>query len=310
MKPLAASAPDNLALAITSILLTVLALSFGDALIKLISANFVLWQVFVLRSLLAIPALAAVIRLRNRSASLRPRHLGWTALRSLMLTFMWVAYYAALPHLALSVAAAAYYTLPLFITLFAALFIGDKVGARGWAAVLVGFCGMLLILRPQTEAFNAYALLPLVSAALYALAMILTRTKCKNESPLVLSFSLNLSFVGVGLAATFLVALAGAAEGRTRAFAFLLGPWAPMGASEWGAMALLASLVIVGSVGAAIAYQAGPPAVVATFDFAYIAFATGWGLIFFSEVPDVVTLAGMALIIMAGMLSLWQGTRA
>jgi drug/metabolite transporter (DMT)-like permease len=264
----------------------------------------VLWQIFVLRSVLAVPILAAAIKLRGRSPSLRPYHLGWTALRSLMLTFMWVAYYAALPHLALSVAAAAYYTLPLVITLFAALVIGDRIGVSGWIAVVLGLGGMLLILRPQAEAFNAYALLPLVSAALYALAMILTRTKCKNECPLVLSFSLNLSFIGVGLAASLLLTVAGVADHSTDRFAFLLGHWGSMGAIEWGAMGLLASLVIVGSVGAAIAYQAGPPAIVATFDFAYIAFAVVWGLIFFDEIPDAVTLAGMALIVAAGMLAL------
>jgi len=304
MKQLADAAPDNLALAIATILLTVLALSLGDAVIKLISADFVLWQIFVLRSAIAMPILATVIKAGTRAAALRPRHLGWTALRSLMLTFMWVAYYAALPHLALSVAAAAYYTLPLFIALFAALFIGDKVGLTGWIAVLFGFVGVLLILRPETEAFNAYALLPLASAALYALAMILTRTKCKEESPLVLSFGLNVSFVSVGLAATGLLALTGPVHDGSSSLAFLSGPWTPMGAGEWAAMGLLAGLTIVGSVGAAIAYQAGPPAVVANYDFAYVAFAATWGFVFFGEVPDAVTLAGMAAIVAAGLIAL------
>jgi drug/metabolite transporter (DMT)-like permease len=304
MKPLADAAPDNLALAIATILLTVLALSLGDAVIKLISAVFVLWQIFVLRSAVAIPVLAMVTRARAHPPSLWPHRFGWTALRSVMLTFMWVAYYAALPHLALSVAAAAYYTLPLFIALFAALFIGDRVGLTGWIAVLLGFFGVLLILKPETEAFNAYALLPLASAALYALAMILTRTKCKDESPLVLSFGLNVAFVSVGLAATGLLALIGPADDASGSLAFLSGPWTAMGAGEWAAMVLLAGLTIVGSIGAAIAYQAGPPAVVANYDFAYIAFAVAWGFVFFGEVPDAVTLAGMAAIVAAGLIAL------
>jgi len=292
---------DDVKLAVATILLTVLALSLGDALIKRISADFLLWQIFVLRSAIAIPLLIAVIRVRDRTLSLRPRHLGWTALRSLMLTFMWVAYYAALPHLALSVAAAAYYTLPLFITLFAALLIGDKVGLAGWAAVFLGFLGVLAILRPQAEEFNAHALLPLVSAILYALAMILTRTKCRADHPLVLSLSLNLSFVGVGLAATLAIALV--AEPGLPGDGFLLGPWSPMGTEQWIAMTLLATAVIVGSVGAAIAYQAGPPSVVATFDFAYVGFAAAWGLLFFAELPDAITVAGMLLIVAAGLLA-------
>ncbi len=294
---------DNLRLAIFAIVFTVFALSLGDALIKQISADFPLWQIFVVRSVIAIPVLIAVIKARYQSVSLKPLNIGWTALRSLMLTFMWVAYYTALPHVALSVAAAVYYTLPLFITLFAALFIGEKVGVQGWIAVFLGFCGVLLILKPQAEDFNTYALLPLISAILYAFAMIITRTKCKNESPLVLSFGLNVSFIGVGALAIFLIWLWGPSNAETEAYPFLLGRWISMGMQEWLAGGLLATAVIIGSVFAAIAYQSGPSSIVSTFDFAYLAFAALWGFLFFAEVPDAITVTGMVLIVAAGILA-------
>ena len=297
---------DNLVLAVVTILLTALALSLGDALIKLVSTDIVLWQIFVIRSVIAIPALVIIIRLQSMTTSLIPRRLGWTALRSVMLTSMWVAYYAALPHVALAVAAAAFYTLPIFIALFAALFIGDRVGPAGWLSVLLGFVGVLLILKPQAGDFNQYALLPLISAILYALAMILTRTKCRDESPLVLSLCLNVSFVVVGLAATVLTMLIDTPGDAGPGTSFLLGQWTAMGRAEWLSMCLLATAVIIGSVGAAIAYQAGPPAIVATFDFTYVAFAAAWGLLFFGEVPGTIKLAGMAMVVAAGILAIRQ----
>lgn len=297
---------DNLVLAVVTILLTALALSLGDALIKLVSTDIVLWQIFVIRSVIAIPALVIIVRLQSMTTSLIPRRLGWTALRSVMLTFMWVAYYAALPHVALAVAAAAFYTLPIFIALFAALFIGDRVGPAGWLSVLLGFVGVLLILKPQAGDFNQYALLPLISAILYALAMILTRTKCRDESPLVLSLCLNVSFVVVGLAATVLTMLIDTPGDAEPGTSFLLGQWTAMGRAEWLSMCLLATAVIIGSVGAAIAYQAGPPAIVATFDFTYVAFAAAWGLLFFGEVPGTIKLAGMAMVVAAGILAIRQ----
>lgn len=303
MKQLTSADVDNVKLAVFAIVLTVFVLSLGDAIIKLVSAEFPLWQIFVMRSFIAVPVLVAVIRIRYRSVSLKPRRLGWTVLRSLMLTFMWVAYYSALPNLALTVAAAAFYTSPLFITLFAALFIGDKVGTRGWIAVSIGFCGVLLILRPEANDFNAYALLPFVAAILYALAMIITRTKCKREAPLVLSLGLNVSFVGVGAIATLSIAFWGVSNAETANYPFLLGPWTSMGANEWLVMGLLAIAIIIGSIGAAIAYQVGPSSIVATYDFSYLAFAAVWGLLFFSEVPDVITVGGMALIVAAGLLA-------
>ncbi len=300
----ASSTGDNVGLAVIVIVATGLALSLGDAAVKLFSANFALWQIFVIRSLIAIPVLIGIIRLLSRATPWMPRRPGWVAVRSLLLTLMWVAYYAALPHLALGIAAAAYYTLPIFITLFAALFIGDRISLIGWFAVIIGFAGVLLILRPEADGFNAYALLPLVSAILYALAMTLTRTKCRDENPLVLSLSLNVSYIVVGLLATLLITTVGAPADAAPGASFLFGEWSEMGTSEWLTMSLLAVAVIVGSVGAAIAYQVGPPATVATFDFSYLAFAGLWGVVFFGELLDGVTIIGISLIIAAGVLAI------
>ena len=294
---------DNVSLAIAVILLTVLALSLGDALIKRTSASFVLWQIFVLRSVLVIPVLLAVIRLRDPSMSLMPGTLGWTSLRSLMLTFMWVCYYASLPHLELSIAAAAYYTLPIFITLFSALFAGETVGRTGWVAIFVGFAGVLLILKPAAGGFNGYSLLPLMSAILFALSMILTRTKCRGESPLILSLALNVSFIVVGLLASLLLLPLADAGQDAGGRSFLVGAWTAMGTDEWIAMALLALSILVGSIGAAIAYQVGPSSIVATFDFAYVGFAAIWGLVFFDELPDAIAVLGMIMIVAAGLLT-------
>ena len=291
---------DNIPLAVGTIVVTVLALSLGDALIKQASSSFVLWQIFVLRSLIVLPLLVVFLAVTAPSALRRPRGVGWVALRSGMLVAMWVLYYLSLPELALSAAAAAYYTLPIFITLFSALFIGDRISATGWAAVVIGFLGVVLILRPATGDFNLYALLPLAAAMLYAGAMLLTRTRCRGHHPVVLSLALNIAFVVTGgVAAAAIWMLPGTARQG-----FLLAPWAAMGLSGWVTMGLMAASILIGSLGAAIAYQKGPPAVVGSFDFAYVGFAVLWGLVFFAEVPDARALLGIAMIVGAGVLSL------
>jgi drug/metabolite transporter (DMT)-like permease len=294
------SGGDNVRFAVAVILVTNLALSLGDAAIKQFSADFVLWQIFVLRSVVAIPVLIAILRLGYPGVAFAPRYPGWVVLRSLMLTMMWITYYAALPHLALGVAAAVYYTLPIFIALFAAFFIGDKIAPLGWIAILLGFVGVVLILKPDAEGFNLYALLPLASAVFYASAMILTRTKCRDEHPLILSLGLNVSFIIVGLLATLVLAASGEGQGAT----FLAGPWSAMDTTAWLSMVMLAAATLIGSIGAAVAYQSGPPAIVAAFDFAYVGFATLWGVLFFAEVLDAITIAGIVLIVASGILAL------
>ncbi len=294
------TASDNLRQAVIVIVFTVLTLSLGDAIIKTLSAKLVLWQIFVLRSLVAMPLLLLVLRIKFPGVPLMPASLGWTATRSLMLALMWVAYYAALPHMPLSVAAAAYYTLPLFITLFSAMFIGEPIRLAGWLAVALGFAGMLLIVKPTTDGVNFYILLPLVAAMLFAIAMILTRTKCRNEHPLILSGALNVTFILVGLLFTIYGSLFGDPLPDS---AFTSTEWATIGPEETMAIGILGIAILVASIGTAVAYQNGPASVIATFDFAYVGFAVIWGFVFFREVPDLVSIGGMLLIVIGGIIA-------
>ncbi len=301
MSQVSVSSGDNTARAIAAIVAAVFALSLGDAVIKLISADFTLWQVFILRSVIAAPVLWVVILWQRVGAW--PRLWFWTGLRSVMLAVMWVIYYASLPHMPLSAAAATYYTSPLFITLFAGLFVGDRIGFKGWFAVVLGFVGVTVIVRPAADDFNAYALLPLAAAILYALGMILTRTKCRGEHPLVLALSLVLAFPVVGGVASLAIGLWGPSAAQVAAAPFLLGDWAPLDGKAWLALGVLGTAMVIGALGAAIAYQIGKSSTVAIFDFSYLPFAVLWSVVFFADIPDGLTVTGIALIIIAGVLA-------
>ncbi len=290
---------DRLGLAILVIIFTTLALSFGDALIRDGAGNVSLWQIFVLRSAVALPGFALMFVIFARGFSLWPVAPGWMALRVGMLLGMWVAYYAALPHLPFSVAAAAYYTLPIFMTLFSALLTNARIGRLGWGSVVIGFVGVVIILRPGPEGMNGYVVLPLLSAVLYALAMILTRTKCRGEHAVVLGFWLNAGFLISGTVASLLVE--GLSTGETAGF--LLSGWSPLDAEGWIVIGILALALLIGSIGAAIAYQNGPPQIIGVFDFSYVGFAVIWGLILFLEVPDMLTLLGIGAIVLAGVMA-------
>ena len=301
---------ENVALGVGVIVVTGFTMAFGDALVKHISADFTLAQIFVLRSLVAIPILLGLLLFNQRSADIRPRSIGWTFLRSALLVLMWIFFCAALPLLNLPVVAAAYYSGPLFIALLSALLIGEPVGPRRWMAILLGFIGVVAILRPGTQAFSYLTLLPIGSALFYALAAIVTRARCSGERSLVLSLALNISLLAAGAIATGGIVVWGPTASQAAAYPFLLGPWATMGAREWGIITLLAILIVGISAGVAKAYQSGPPAIIATFDYGYLVFAAFWSFVFFSELPDAVTIAGMLLIAGAGLLAVRQPANA
>ena len=237
MTPAEASRPQQTALGIGIILASVLTMAFADAVVKLVSADITVWQVFVARALFAIPIL--VVLLLATGTGLKLRAAKWTVVRSTLLLLTWLAFYASFPVLSLSVAAVAVYTNPIMIALLSALLIGEPVSARQWGGVLLGFAGVVAILKPGTDAFSWFTLLPLTGAGFYALAMVLTRSKCQDEAPLALAISLHGAFLITGLIATAALALIGLSAETKAAFPFLFADWAPMGTREWGLMILI-----------------------------------------------------------------------
>ena len=127
-QPATPARPDRVGLGIATIVAAVAAMSFQDGMVKYVSAGMPLWQIYVLRSLLALPILLALLRFRRRPLPIRPASPGWAFLRSLLLVTSYIAFYASLPLLSLSVAAAAVYTAPLFITLLSALWLRTGSG--------------------------------------------------------------------------------------------------------------------------------------------------------------------------------------
>ncbi len=291
--------PDRTALGIGLILGSVLIMAFADAVVKLVSADLTVWQVFAARSGLALPVMAALAIATGMRVRLRTPL--WSFVRSTLLVLTWLAFYASLPVLSLSVAAVAVYTNPIITALLSAVLIGEPVSRRQWGGVLLGFLGVVAILKPGTDAFSWFTLLPLLAALFYSLAMVLTRSKCRDEAPFALALALHGTFLATGLIAILLLALIGLNAGTMAAYPFLLGGWAPMGVREGGLMALLAALSVAYFMGVARAYQIAAPSTVATFDYAYLVSAALWGFVFFAETPDFLTIGGMALITVAGL---------
>lgn len=213
---------------------------------------------------------------------------------------MWIAYYVALPSMPLSVAATALYASPLFIAVLASLLTDEPVRPLGWLGIVLGFVGVIVILRPGSEDFSVWTLLPVLAASFYAFAAILTRTRCPSENALVLALALHLSLLATGILGTAAVALfhPSSTDG------FLLGGWTPMGVQDWLLMAGLGLVMAAVAGGVAKAYQSGPPATVGAFDYAYLVFSVLWGVLIFRETLDGWAVVGVLLIITAGMLVL------
>lgn len=293
---------DRAAFAVSVMVLTDLTLSIADAIIKVTIADLPLSQFIFLRSCITLPLLILLLKWRFPLVSLRPLHTGWAIFRSALLLSSLLLYYASLPHLDLSMAAAVYYTIPLFVALFSAVWIQEPVGAKGWLGVALGFGGVLLMMKPQTGDLTVHTLLPLAAAILYAIAMVLTRTRNRGENPFVLALIFNVLALVLG----GIVGLANFSIGEAGALA---ENWFSAGEVPWPLILLLSMTMLIGSVGTAMAYQLGPPALISTWDFSYLAFALLWGVVFFSERLDTASIVGIVLIPVAGFIVLRRQRR-
>ena len=286
---------------VATIITTVFGMALADALIKQSSTAMTLWQIYVLRSALVVPILLAMARGRMNTG-----RYGWIALRSLALVLMYLGIYAAIPWLELSVVAAALYTSPLFIAGLSAIVLRERITSRHWLGILIGFAGVLLIVRPAASGFKPLALVPVGAAFLYAVAAVITRAKCSDMPTRALAVWLNLGLLVTGLAASLCLSRTGVGAGFH--YPFLFDAWQPMSGRDGCVIVVLACLMIGISLGLARAYQSPRPQVIATFDYSFLIFATFWGFVFFGDIPDRLTLLGMGLIMLAGVIVLTAGT--
>ncbi len=291
---------------IAAILVAVCLLSVSDALVKLAGDRFGLAQIVLLRSLVAAGLLVAGLLLTAGPSALRPRRPGPVWARSLCLTAMWLCYYSALPSMPLALAAACYYTAPAWMAVLARLLLGAAVGGRGWAAIGLSVSGVFLAVDPDPSMLSPVVLLPLAAGLFYALAGILTRSRCGQESVGAMALNLNLCLcatAGLGLAALAVLRPPGG-EG------FVLALWPALRPADWGLVLLLGLLLAIVAVTVALAYRVAPTPVVGVFDTAYLGFAGLWGAVLFADIPTPRAGAGIALIAAGAILTCARSPRA
>lgn len=279
--------------------------SLQDAIIKQVSGGYALTEVVFLRSCIGLPILLVLVhREVGWRSLLSSSHLLALALRALIMLGAYTAYYMAFPALPLADAVALYFTVPLFVTALAAPVLGEHIGWKVWAAVVLGFAGVLVMLQPGTGLFEPAALLSLVSAALYGTAMLMAR-KMGNRLPTsVMAFYQNGFFLlGAALAAGVLH-LAGIEHATHPSVAFLVRPWVLPSWSDGLLIGICGVVAATGTMFLTAAYRVARSSTVTPFEYTGILWAPLWGYLFFAEVPRFTTFVGAAIILVAGLMAM------
>ena len=239
----------------------------------------VVWLRFASQVILS----AVVLAPRRGWALVCPRKPGWQLLRAAMLTTMTGFNFWALQYLQLAVTGSIQFSVPILIALFAAPLLGERLDARRWAAIVTGFIGVLVIIRPGTEAFHPALILCLVNAVLYALFNLLTRRLAAYDTPETTQF-----FSALGAAIVI------------APFAFSV--WeTPESWREW---AVACGIGIAGGLGhyfLALAHRYAPASVLGPFLYQQILYMMLLGFLVFGDIPDSAVILGGTIVIASGL---------
>ena len=257
-------------------------------LVQSVPVLVVVWLRFLTHVLLA-SALLLPIR---GPGLVRTQHLRWHLLRGVMFCAMTGINFWALQYLQLTVTASIFFTVPILIALISAPLLGERLDARRWTAILVGFAGVLVIVRPGSESFHPAMLLSMVNAVLYAAFNLMTRKLAAYDSPETIQF-LPALVASVALAP------------------FALAAWeAPHGWFEWLLLFLMGVFGGAGHYLLAMAHRYAPASTLAPFLYQQILYMALFGYLVFGSVPDAAVWVGAAIVISSGLYLFARERRA
>lgn len=277
--------------AIGAMLVANAAFLLNDTLVKFSSDNLPLGQMIFVRGAICIVLLAIVCQVTGVFRSARLLIHPMVLLRTLAEVCATLLYLTALMRMPIANATSILQALPLVVTAAAAIFLKAPVGWRRWTAIGVGLTGVMLIIRPGFEGFDAWALVALAGVMFMAVRDLSTR-QMPEEIPtygVSLMTAMGVTIMGAGLSVS---------EG-----------WQPMVLQDYLSLSGAAGFILFGYIFIILAMRSGDISVVAPFRYSAVLWALAIGFLVWGEVPDAMTIVGTTIIILTGIYSFWRERR-
>ena len=270
--------------AIASITAAAAAFAVAALLVKLVAPAIPTAEIVLFRSAIALVALAPLLVREGGFAALATRQPFWHAVRTLAGFGGMITAFNGYAHLPMAEVTALGFTMPLFLTMLSIPLLGEKVGIRRWSAVIVGFIGVVLILRPFASAIPlGPALIVVAGAVCWAVAMIAIRRMGESgESTVAI-----VAWFSIG--GTVLAGLLSIPVWVTPT------PWQAAALVGVGLASVIAQLLMTD------AYRRGEPVVVAPFEYSGILWTALIGLVVFDERPSPTMAAGVVVLVGSGL---------
>lgn len=283
------------------ILSGMLLFSVQDVLIRMMASEGSLVQIMVFRGLLGCLVLMAFLRLTGRPIRIGSAYPVLALIRILLFFSGFLAFYFALSGMSLAEATSLFFVSPIFITIISKLVFKSDVGWYRGAAIVGGFAGVLMIIKPSPGQFNAIALLPVFTALGYAIAMMIARHTRDKDTIFQQMLQLYIGSAVFGTVAALALNLLGIDADTFPELDYLVRSWSFDNPFLLLAMATVAAFGSLGMLLLTSAYRVGSPPVLAPFEYSLLLLASLFGYLLFDEIPDLLSGIGMVTIVASGL---------
>lgn len=294
---------------ISFLLLAMLIISLQNIAIKWIGGDYPVLEIVILRNLVALPFTLLFFRYEGgRRLPTTQRH-KLEILRGLLLFLSYTTYMMGLAALPLAEIEALRFSGPLLITILSVVMLGEKVNIRRWLAIVVGFIGVLLIIRPGSASFNLGSIFILISVLFYALTVIITRKLQTTDSSATMAYFSSFVYLAAALILVPFTTLIGENPDAHPSIAFLFRSWSIPSFLDLIMMSGLGLVWAGWMYFMSRAYSLAQASVAAPFEYVSLLISIFWGYVIWREVPTVMTITGAALTLLSGMYILYRERR-
>ena len=292
------------------LLLAMLIISLQSIAVKGLGGSYPVLEMVVLRNLVALPFTLLFFRLEGKQGLPTTKQFRFEFIRGMFLFLSYTTFMMGLAALPLAEVESIRFSGPLMITILSVFMLGEKVESSRWLALMVGFIGVLLIVRPGSATFNLGSIFILISVLFYALTVMSTRKLHSTDSSATMAYYSSLVYLAAALILVPPTIVIGEIPNAHPSIAFLF--------RHWSMPTLLDGIIMCGlglvwagwTYFMARAYSLAQASVAAPFEYLSLPINVMWGFVIWREIPALMTWAGAGLTLLSGMFILYLDRKA
>ena len=277
-----------------------------DILIKLTIFDVSLLQILVIRATVGCLLLFIYLFYNRQEINFGSSYPFVAIFRGSTFFFGFTMFYISLSKISLAEATSLFFVSPFFITIYSYLILKIKIGLNRVFSIIVGFSGTLLIIKPDFNDLNIYMLLPIITAATYALSMTLAKKTADKDSLFQQTFHI---YLGAMLGGSIISLLIYNTNINIELLSILNNPWIINDLQLIGVILLISIVGSLGILSLIAAYRIGSPLINAPAEYVHLIFALILGFFIFDELPDFYSFIGIALIVSSGIHIVFRENR-